>query len=210
MQFQLTMSIPPPPPPPVCLVLALIFRHSIHCPPICMHHWCGDSVPCCIGTPPLLSPSNTHVQATLGVGGPSIFALLILAVCFSICSTVCHVCFVNTLVLRCTLFIFCVKAALLAKRTAACDQVEISGNFDRWMSQQYCEWISDKVDERKLSDKSPIPCPDHQEFANMVAAVCAQTSSQSNPQTLHPNLQQSVMHRARKISTFNSSRCSKA
>jgi hypothetical protein len=31
------------------------------------------------------------------------------------------------------------------------------------MSQQYCEWIGEKVDERKLSDKSPIPCPDHEE-----------------------------------------------
>ena len=74
-------------------------------------------------------------------------------------------CASDTLALRCKLFIFCVKAALLAKRAAPCDKVEISGNFDRWMSQQYCEWISDKVDERKLSDKSPIPCPDHEEFA---------------------------------------------
>ena len=41
------------------------------------------------------------------------------------------------------------------------------------MSQQYCEWISDNVDERKLSDKSPIPDPDHQKFANMVAAQIA-------------------------------------
>ena len=84
-----------------------------------------------------------------------------------------------TLVLRCTLFIFCAKAALLAKRAAACDRVEISDNFDKWMSQQCCEWIGDKVDERKLSDKSPIPCPDHQEFANIVAAVYAHISSQN-------------------------------
>ena len=63
------------------------------------------------------------------------------------------------------MFIFCVKAALLAKRAAACDKVEIGGNFDRWMLQQYCEWIRDKVDEQKLSDKSPIPCLDHEEFA---------------------------------------------
>ena len=33
-----------------------------------------------------------------------------------------------TLVLRCTLFIICVKAALLAKRASACDKVEISRN----------------------------------------------------------------------------------
>ena len=108
----------------------------------------------------------------------------------------------DTLVLGCTLFIFCVKAALWAKRAAACDKVEISGNFDRWMSQQYYEWISDKVDERKLSDKSPIPCPDYQEFANMVAA---QISSQNQPQNLHPTLQQRVVHRARRRSKSNSS-----
>ena len=89
----------------------------------------------------------------------------------------------DTLVLRCMLFIFCVKAAMLAKRTAACDKVEIHGNLNRWILQQYCEWISDKVDERKLSGKSPIPCPDHQEFANVVAAVCAQICSQNHPQT---------------------------
>uniref|UniRef100_A0A7S4G9L3 Uncharacterized protein n=1 Tax=Eutreptiella gymnastica TaxID=73025 RepID=A0A7S4G9L3_9EUGL len=78
------------------------------------------------------------------------------------------------------------QGSSVAKRTAACDKVEISGNFDRWMPQQYCEWIGDKVDERKLSGKSPIPCPDHQEFANMVAAVCAQISSQNQPQNLAP------------------------
>ena len=44
------------------------------------------------------------------------------------------------------------------------------------MSQQYWEWMSDKVDDLKLSDKNPIPFPDHQEFTNMVAAVCAQIS----------------------------------
>ena len=76
--------------------------------------------------------------------------------------------FPDTLVLRCKLFFFCAKAALLAKRAATCDKVEISDIFDRLMSQQYCEWISDTVDERKLCDKSPIPCPDHQESANMV------------------------------------------
>ena len=53
-----------------------------------------------------------------------------------------------TLGVRCTLFIFCAKAALLAKRTAACDMAEISDTFDRSMSQQYCEWIRGKVDER--------------------------------------------------------------
>ena len=42
---------------------------------------------------PPLCPSNADVQATLGVGSVN-FAVLILAVCFSICSTVCHVCFV--------------------------------------------------------------------------------------------------------------------
>ena len=45
------------------------------------------------------------------------------------------------------LFIFCVKAALLAKRATTCDKVEISGIFDRRMSQQCCEWISDKCME---------------------------------------------------------------
>ena len=77
---------------------------------------------------------------------------------------------------------FCAKAALLAKRAATCDKVEISDNFDGCMSQQYCEWISDKVDERELSNKSSIPCSDHQEFANMVAAVYAQISPQNQPQ----------------------------
>ena len=42
---------------------------------------------------PPLCPSNAYVQATLGVGSVN-FAVLVLAVCFSICSTVCHVCFV--------------------------------------------------------------------------------------------------------------------
>ena len=37
----------------------------------------------------------------------------------------------DTLVLRCMLFIFRVKAALLAKRAAACDKVEISGLYGR-------------------------------------------------------------------------------
>ena len=79
------------------------------------------------------------------------------------------------------LFIFCAKAALLAKRAAACDKVEKGDDFDGWMSQRHCEWISDRVDERKLSDKSPIPCPDHQEFANIAAAVDAQIPSQNQP-----------------------------
>ena len=90
----------------------------------------------------------------------SSFAPLIL-VCFSIRCVPCVL--PDALVLRCTLFMFCVKAVLLAKRAATCDKVETSDNFDGWMSQQYCEWITDKVDERKLSDKSPIPCPDQEE-----------------------------------------------
>ena len=36
-----------------------------------------------------------------------------------------------------------------------------------------CDWIRDEVDELKLLDTSPICCPDHQAFANMMAAVCA-------------------------------------
>ena len=39
-------------------------------------------------------------------------------------------CFLIPWFFRCKLFIFCVKAALLAKRATACDKVEISGNFD--------------------------------------------------------------------------------
>ena len=85
-------------------------------------------------------------------------------------------------------------------------RLRISGTSDRLMLQQCCEWISDKVDERKLSDKSPIFCPEHQEFANMGAAIYAQISSQNQPQNLHPDLQQRVMHMARR-STSNSSRC---
>ena len=154
-------------------------------------------------TPPPC-PSNAYVQATLGVGSVTFCTIDFGGVFFNSFYCVPHV-LANALVLRCTLFIFCAKVALLAKRAAACE-IEISDNFDRWMSHQYCEWISDKVDERKLSDKSPIPCPDHQEFANMVAAVCAQISPQNQPQNLHPNLQQRViMHRARRRSKSNSS-----
>ena len=143
--------------------------------------------------------SNQHEALVLSIFAP-------LAAHCSIRSTGVPRVLPDTLVLRCTLFIFCAKAALLAKRAATCDKVEISDNFDRWMSQQCCEWIGDKVDERKLSDKSPIPCPDHQEFANMVAAVYAQISSQNQPHNLHPHLQQRVMHKARRRSTSNSSR----
>ena len=58
---------------------------------------------------PLFDGQATPVSKQHEALVPSISALLILAVGFSICSTVRHVCLL-TLVLRCTLFIFCVKA----------------------------------------------------------------------------------------------------
>ena len=78
---------------------------------------------------------------------------------FSIRSTVCHVGYLIPWFGHARCSYFCVKAAPWAKTAAAaaCDKVEISGDFERGMSQQYCEWISDNVDEQKLSDKSPIP-----------------------------------------------------
>ena len=115
-------------------------------------------------TPPGPGPSNAYVQATLCVGSVNFYTVDFGGAFFN--SFYCVPCLLpDTLVLRCMLFIFCVKAALLVKRAAAFDKVEISGNFDRWMSQQYCEWINDKVDERKPSHKSPILCADHEEFA---------------------------------------------
>ena len=102
----------------------------------------------------VLWPSNAYAQATLGVGSITFCTVDFGGAVFDSLYCVPRV-LPDTLVLRCTLFMSCVKAALLAKSAAACDTVEISGNFDRWMSQQKCEWISDKVDDRKLSDKSP-------------------------------------------------------
>ena len=80
------------------------------------------------------------------------------------------------------LFIFRVKAALLAKRAAACDKVEISGNFDRLMSQQYCEWISDKGDERKLPTRVPsLAQTMGSVLLHMLTLCLCTTISASNP-----------------------------
>ena len=81
--------------------------------------------------PPPPCPSNAYVQATLGVGSVNFCTVDFGGAFFNSFYCVPRV-LPDTLVLRCTLFIFCAKAALLAKRAAACDKVEIRDNFDRW------------------------------------------------------------------------------
>ena len=49
-----------------------------------------------------------------------------------------------------------------------------------------------------VSDKSPIPCPDHQEFVNMVAAVCAQLSDAA----IHEALKKADFPGGLKLSQF--------
>ena len=66
-------------------------------------------------------PCHQSVQATLGVGSVNFCTVDFGSVFFNSFYRVPCV-LPDTLVLRCTLFIFCVKAALLAKRTAACDK----------------------------------------------------------------------------------------
>ena len=97
----------------------------------------NSNMPCpeCIPPPPC--PSNAYVQATRGVGSVNFCTVDFGGAFFN--SFYCVPCVLpNTLVLRCTLFVFRVKAALVANRSAACHKVEIRGNFDRWMLQRYC------------------------------------------------------------------------
>ena len=76
-----------------------------------------------------LWPSNAYVQATLGVGSVNFFTVDVGGAFFN--SFYCMPCVLpDTLVLRWTMFIFCVKAALLAKRAfVAC--------FASWFSEWY-------------------------------------------------------------------------
>ena len=74
--------------------------------------------------PPLPWPSNAYVQATLGVGSVHFSTVDFGGAFFNSFYCVPYV-LPDTLVFRRMLFIFCViccvKAALLAKRVAACD-----------------------------------------------------------------------------------------
>ena len=63
----------------------------------------------------VLWPSKAYVRATLGVGSVKFCTVNFGGVFFN--SFYCVPCvLLDTLVLRCTMFMFCVKAALLAKR----------------------------------------------------------------------------------------------
>ena len=77
----------------------------------------------------VLWPSNTYVQATLGVGSVNFCTVDFGGAFFN--SFYCVPCVLpDTLVLRSTKFIFCVKAALLAKRAfVVC--------FTSWFSEKY-------------------------------------------------------------------------
>ena len=51
---------------------------------------------------------------------------------------------------------------------AACDKVEINGNFNKGVRKEYAEWASDSVDCLKIKDKEPIPCPDYDIYASWI------------------------------------------
>ena len=76
--------------------------------------------------PPAPCPSNTYVQAILGVGSVNSCAVDFGSAFFnSFCCVQCVL--PDTLVLRCTVFLFCVKAALLAKRAFVDSQMVCRG-----------------------------------------------------------------------------------